>query len=92
LSALRSSLTRNIGRRLPELHDEVVSAFGGLEGTEITLIPNMIQIVARTTARVFVGLPLCQNKEYIDLSISQTESVLVRAQIIAMFPNILKPY
>ncbi|KAJ7919316.1 cytochrome P450, partial [Mycena leptocephala] len=95
LSSLRSGLTRNIGRYLPDLHDEVVCALDdvlglqGIDWKEITLLPNMSQVIARTTARVFVGLPLCKDKRYVDLSISYTESVMVFAQIIAMVPNIL---
>ncbi|KAJ6514213.1 cytochrome P450 [Mycena vitilis] len=90
---VRSSLTRNIGRCLPQLHDELVCAFDELlvlqvsDWKEITVLAEMMPIVARSTARVFVGLPLCRNKKYIDLSISYTVSVFGHAQIIAMFPK-----
>ncbi|KAJ7015951.1 cytochrome P450 [Mycena alexandri] len=94
---IRSSLTRNIARFLPQLHDELVCAFDdvialpGNDWEEINVLPNMMQVVARLTARIFVGLPLCRNQEYLNLSISYTVSVFGRAQIIAMFPSFLKP-
>ncbi|KAJ7124673.1 cytochrome P450 [Mycena crocata] len=94
---VRGSLTRNIGRCLPQMHDEFVCAFEevlalkGTEWKEITVLPTMMQVVARTSGRVFVGLPLCRNQDYVDLSISYTVDVFTRAQIIVLFPNILKP-
>ncbi|KAF7328411.1 hypothetical protein MVEN_02556800 [Mycena venus] len=94
---VRSALTRNIGRCLPQMHDEFVRAFedefalDGAEWKEITVMPHALRVVARTTARVFVGLPLCRNQEYVDLSISYTVAVFGRSQIIAMFPSFLKP-
>ncbi|KAJ7215678.1 cytochrome P450 [Mycena haematopus] len=94
---VRTALTRNIARCLPQMHDEFVRAFedefalDGTEWKEITMWPHALQVVARTTARVFVGLPLCRNQEYVDLSISYTLAVFGRAQIIAMFPSFLKP-
>ncbi|KAJ7670599.1 cytochrome P450 [Mycena polygramma] len=94
---VRSSLTRNIGRCLPHLYDELVYAVDdllvlqGSDWKEITVLSDMMPIVARSTARVFVGLPLYRNKEYIDLSISSTVSVFGHAQIIAMFPKFMKP-
>ncbi|KAJ6592478.1 cytochrome P450 [Mycena capillaripes] len=94
---VRTALTRNIGRCLPQMHDEFVRAFedefalDGTEWKEITVMPHAMQVVARTSARVFVGLPLCRNQEYVDLSISYTVAVFGRAQIIAMFPSFLKP-
>lgn len=65
---VRSALTRNIGRCLPQMHDEFVRAFEdefaleGAEWKEITVMPHALQVVARTTARVFAGLPLCEDR------------------------------
>ncbi|KAJ7086278.1 cytochrome P450 [Mycena epipterygia] len=94
---IRTGLTKNLGRCLPQMHDEVVCALDGLlglEGTdwkEITVLPTMTQVVARTSSRMFVGLPLCRNKEYVDLVISYAISVFGRASIISLIPSILKP-
>ncbi|KAJ6524863.1 cytochrome P450 [Mycena vulgaris] len=94
---VRTALTRNIGRCLPQMHDELVRAFedefalDGAEWKEITVMPHAMQVVARTSARVFVGMPLCRNQEYVDLSISYTFAVFGRGQIIAMCPSFLKP-
>ncbi|KAJ7430919.1 cytochrome P450 [Mycena latifolia] len=64
--AVRRNLTRNLGRCFPDLRDEIVHAFDdvlALDGTgwkRLHVLPNIMQIVARTSNRLFVGLPLCQ--------------------------------
>ncbi|KAJ7103682.1 cytochrome P450 [Mycena crocata] len=94
---IRTHLTRNLGRCFPDVRDEIVSAFDEvlkLEGNDwkpISVLPNIMQVVARTSNRIFVGVPLCRNQEYLDLAISYTVTVFTRGQLIAMVPKILKP-
>lgn len=74
---VRTALTRNIGRCLPQIHDEFVRAFedefalDGAEWKEITVMPHAMQVVARTSARVFVGLPLCEYRHRSGLCVSR---------------------
>ncbi|KAJ7629833.1 cytochrome P450 [Mycena rosella] len=95
--AVRGSLTRNLARCFPQVQDEIVHAFAdvlALEDMEwklIDVVPTLMQIVARTSNRLFVGLPLCRDKEYLDLNINYTVSVFTRGQIIRLFPEFLKP-
>ncbi|KAJ7828167.1 cytochrome P450 [Mycena leptocephala] len=42
------------------------------------VLPNIIQIVARTSDRLFVGLPLWKEQEYFDLNIDYTATILIR--------------
>ncbi|KAJ7930490.1 cytochrome P450 [Mycena leptocephala] len=98
ISSVRGSLTRSLGRCLPEIHDEIEHAFDdvlALKGNEWKLVQihdAVLQIVARTSNRLFVGLPLCRNQEYLQLNIDFTVSVFVRGMIISLFPDILKPF
>ncbi|KAJ7906083.1 cytochrome P450 [Mycena leptocephala] len=95
--AIRGSLTRNLGRCFPEVRDEIVHAFDdvlALEGKEwkgLLVLPSMMQIIARTTNRLFVGLPLCREQEYLDLNINYTFNLFIRGQIIGLLPRFVKP-
>ncbi|KAJ7503871.1 cytochrome P450 [Mycena galericulata] len=94
---IRGGLTRNLGRCFPQVRDEIVHAFDdvlSLESKEwklINVLPDTMQIIARTSNRLFVGLPLCKNQEYLDLAVNYTVSVFVRGSIIGLLPGFLKP-
>ncbi|KAJ7473570.1 cytochrome P450 [Mycena latifolia] len=95
--AVRRNLTRNLGRCFPDVRDEIVHAFDdvlALDGTEwkrLHVLPNIMQIVARTSNRLFVGLPLCREQGYLDLNISYTITIFTRGQLISFLPEFLKP-
>ncbi|KAJ7124671.1 cytochrome P450 [Mycena crocata] len=97
VSAIRGSLTRNLGRCFPEVRDEIVHAFDhvlALEDREWKLIPalpSVMQVVARTSNRLFVGLPLCREQEYLDLNIDWTVTIFTRGQLMGLVPEFLKP-
>ncbi|KAJ6570329.1 cytochrome P450 [Mycena sp. CBHHK59/15] len=97
LTTIRSSLTKNLAPRFPDVHDEIVCAFEdllALEGKERRLIPvlgTMIDVVARATNRLFIGLPYCRNKEFLKFSVQNTVDIMVGAQIIGMLPTFLRP-
>ncbi|KZT08274.1 cytochrome P450 [Laetiporus sulphureus 93-53] len=94
---IRSNLTRNLTRLFPELHDEVVAAFGDairLDGEEWTKVPamdTMLEIVCRTINRVVVGLPSCRNSDFCDLNKTFTIDTFTGGAIISLFPEFLKP-
>ncbi|KAJ6500258.1 cytochrome P450 [Mycena vulgaris] len=95
--AVRGSLTRNLARCFPEVRHEIVHAFDdvlALESKEwklLHVLPSIMQIVARTSNRLFVGLPLCREQEYLDLNIDYTATIFIRGQIIGLLPGFLKP-
>ncbi|KAJ7936828.1 cytochrome P450 [Mycena leptocephala] len=95
--ALRGWLTRNIGHFFPQLRDEIVNAFDhilGLHDNEwklVEVLPTALQVVTRTSNRIFVGLPVCREPEYLQLNIDYSILVFTRGQIIGLIPNFLKP-
>jgi len=97
LDVVRSNLTRNLGKCFPEMHDELVSAFedalpsNDTDWKPVIVLPTMMTIVARTTNRVFVGLPVCRNQDYMKLVIQYTIDVAVRGQLINILPSVLRP-
>ncbi|KAF7320661.1 Cytochrome P450 [Mycena chlorophos] len=98
-NTVRGSLTRNLSRCFPEVRDEIVLAFDEilgkqLDGTEwkaFRIQEMTMQIVARTSNRLFVGVPLCRVPEWIQMNIDYTINAFVRAQIISLLPEFTKP-
>ncbi|KAJ6518484.1 cytochrome P450 [Mycena vulgaris] len=94
---VRTTLTRNLGRCFPEVRDEIMCAFDDVlkvkseDWETFTALPSIMQVVARTSNRLFCGLPLCRNQEYLNFGITFTIAVFLRGQIIRMFPNFLRP-
>ncbi|KAJ7607500.1 cytochrome P450 [Roridomyces roridus] len=94
---VRTSLTRNIGRRFPEVRDEIICSFDdvfGLQGSEwkrVPVIESVMKITARTSNRLFIGLPLCRNQEYLDLNIRNAVDIFIHGQILSIFPEFIKP-
>jgi hypothetical protein len=67
---IQSSLTRSIGARFADIHDEIVTAFHDEIGrllhpdsdswVAVPALKTVLRIVSRTSNRLFVGVELCQ--------------------------------
>nr|GAT45049.1 predicted protein [Mycena chlorophos] len=97
LNAVRTSLTRNLHTCFPDVRDEIVCAFNdvldvqGSDWKAVYVIPTMMNIVARISNRLFVGLPLCRNQEYLDNNVKYTIGVFSSAKAIGKLPPFLRP-
>ncbi|KAK7065021.1 cytochrome P450 [Favolaschia claudopus] len=94
--AIRTTLTRNLHACFPDVRDEIISAFDEVlqlesEWKSVTVLPAMMDIVARVSNRLFVGLPLCRNKAYLSNNVEYTINVMRSAAIIGLFPPFLRP-
>lgn len=47
----------------------------------------MLNIIARISASMFVGMPLCRSNEWLDISIHYTENVFTTVMSLRMFPK-----
>ncbi|KAJ6609424.1 cytochrome P450 [Mycena sp. CBHHK59/15] len=94
--AIRGGLTRNLDRCFPQLQDEIVHAFDhvlGLKDKNWKLFGAMsiaMQVTTRTSNRLFVGLPLCRDPEYLQLNIDYPLAIFARGRIIDLIPNFLR--
>ncbi|KAJ6483217.1 cytochrome P450 [Mycena sanguinolenta] len=102
---VRTSLTRNLHTLFPEVRDEIVCAFDDVlqlqgSGTEIhsssdwkplQVFSTMMDVVARVSNRLFVGLPLCRDKAYLENNVQHTMDVISSGMIISLFPEFLRP-
>ncbi|KAJ7873317.1 cytochrome P450 [Mycena olivaceomarginata] len=96
-NVVRTSMTRNLGVLFPEVRDEIVVAFDDvlpIQGKEWLTVPafdTMMQIVCRTSNRLFVGLPLCRDPDFIKLNVEYAMDVIIAGQLINMLPAFLRP-
>ncbi|KAF8209541.1 cytochrome P450 [Mycena galopus ATCC 62051] len=94
---IRTSLTRNLHARFPEVRDEIACAFEEvlqLQGSEWKSLPALhtaMAVVARVSNRLFVGLPLCRNQTYLWNNVQFALDVIRSGQRVAFFPSFLRP-
>ncbi|KAJ7097132.1 cytochrome P450 [Mycena belliarum] len=97
IDVLRTTLTRNLAKCFPDIRDEISCAFDdvlALDGAEWKSVPalsTIMSVVARSTNRLFVGLPICRNDDYLKLMVRYTIDVVIMAQVINLMPAPLQP-
>ncbi|KAF8913740.1 cytochrome P450 [Gymnopilus junonius] len=97
VAIVRTPLTRNLGSRFADIKDEISAGFADLihakanEWISINVYRSIMQIVCRTSNRLYVGLPLCRDPDYMELNQQFTIDVIEGGRIINMFPLFLKP-
>lgn len=90
-------LTRRIGTLTPELFDELQQAVDEEWGTDtdnwktVNLFKTVLAIVARSANRVFVGVPLCRNKNFTYSALSYSATLFPCSILIRHFPRPLRP-
>ncbi|KAI6040413.1 cytochrome P450 [Pisolithus marmoratus] len=98
ISVVRIHLTRNFGRYYSNIKDEVHTAFEELLDLKdnawkrIVAAEVMRKIVCRTSNRVYVGLPLCRDPDWIELNSRFAIDWITDANILKMFPTFLAPF
>ncbi|PBK94064.1 cytochrome P450 [Armillaria gallica] len=93
---IRGALTRNIAACFADVQDEIRAAFIDHipmteDWIEVPAYQMGLQVICRASNRMFVGLPLCRNQDYIDLNINHTINAFSRAYTLNLLPDFLKP-
>ncbi|KAK4067252.1 uncharacterized protein Triagg1_7695 [Trichoderma aggressivum f. europaeum] len=96
IQAIRTDLTNNIGQVLPQLQEESVYAlereFAIIpEWTQMPIYGKLLQLSALVNGRMFVGLPLSRNQEWIDISLGYTMAMIQNIRRIQQIPSLLRP-
>lgn len=99
VSIIRSQLTRNLGVLFPDIVDEAKAAFGDNvdakfqenEWVKLPAYDTVMNVVARISNRVFLGLPVCRDPGFIKLSIKITLDVVKSGQLLRPLPRFLRP-
>ncbi|OCK84488.1 cytochrome P450, partial [Lepidopterella palustris CBS 459.81] len=94
----RSILTRQLGAFMEVMVEETRIAMDEVLGldtenwNEVGVSKAVRDILLRVNARVSVGLPLCRDKRYLELSYRLSTAVAICGSLIrALVPNIVKP-
>ncbi|KAH8816085.1 cytochrome P450 [Xylogone sp. PMI_703] len=97
IAAIKTDLTNNIGRMLPELQDEAAFALkfqigAAPEWKQVFLYEKFMALSALTNGRMFVGLPVSRNPEWIQMSIKYTVDTVEVIKAINSTKPFLRPF
>ncbi|KAK8093930.1 hypothetical protein PG997_000615 [Apiospora hydei] len=94
-----TKLTRQVGNLVPVLMDEIEIAMPqAWDGTasdenvwqEVDVFDTLRVAIGQVTNRVFLGTPLCRNRELLDAGVAYAQAIPVAAQLISLFPASLR--
>ncbi|KAL5362268.1 cytochrome P450 [Aspergillus floccosus] len=96
---LQTELTPRLGNLIPVIKSELDFALARElpsnltvdDWTPVCIYDVILRIVARISARTFVGLPTSRSEEWLDLSIHFTEYVFLTMAILRRFPRWMRP-
>ncbi|KAH9063633.1 cytochrome P450 [Lactarius vividus] len=91
-----SKLTRITSATFEDIYEELVLTLEDniptdKEWVEVPVLETMQRVICRVTNRVFVGAPLCRNRDYQALNLNFAINVMKFAAILRPFPEFLKP-
>ena len=99
MDVIRKDLTRNLGRLQPSIYQDISESIDELMGIdtdnwrEVCLWETMQKTVFKSTNRVFVGLPLCQDAGYLWSSAAFANWLGAGAIVVGQYmPSVLKPF
>ncbi|KAK7978156.1 hypothetical protein PG988_005646 [Apiospora saccharicola] len=95
-----TKLTRQVGNLVSTLMDEIEIAMpqawdlsrssGDDEWQAVDVFDTLRVVIGQVTNRVFVGAPLCRNRELLDAGVAYAQAIPVAAQVISLFPSSLR--
>lgn len=94
---IHRNLARRLGPIVPEIWDELQHAMDETWGVDtenwkdICIFENMMHVIARASNRMFLGLPLCRNEEYLRNMGYFAQDVITTMVCLRFTPRILKP-
>ncbi|KAF2661050.1 cytochrome P450 monooxygenase-like protein [Lophiostoma macrostomum CBS 122681] len=91
---LQEKLTPNLARLSFPMQDELDLAMREElpicnDWTPIKPYHTILRLVARVSARVFLGLPLCRSEEWLEISTEFTENTFITLVVLRLFPQFL---
>ncbi|OQD97276.1 hypothetical protein PENVUL_c084G05497 [Penicillium vulpinum] len=94
---LQTKLTPNLGSMISTIEEELRFAMEEEippthgDWKDVSIYEIILHLVARISARVFVGQPTCRNQEWLDTSIRFTEHAFLTIAILRRLPKFLHP-
>ncbi|KAF8165943.1 cytochrome P450 [Crassisporium funariophilum] len=96
INVVRAAMTRNIVAQFDDVRDEMLSAFeeaipsNKTEWHSIPVHQTVEEIMSKIAARMSVGRPLSDNKEFREIC-NRSGAAIFRGRILRHFPTLLKP-
>ncbi|GJJ07760.1 hypothetical protein Clacol_001965 [Clathrus columnatus] len=96
IGVVRSQLTKNLSVLFDDLREEIQSAFDDIipqtdDWVSIHAYSKIAEIVARASNRIFVGVPICREPEYLKVNIDFTMSISKSRNRLIRTPAFLRP-
>ncbi|KAK5119965.1 hypothetical protein LTR85_007041 [Meristemomyces frigidus] len=94
---VHKALARKIALLVPEVQDEMQHAMDDVFGLdieewrEVCVFEAMMKVIARVSNRMFVGLPLCRNEEYLANASAFAQDIITDVALFSFIPKTLKP-
>jgi cytochrome P450 len=79
-AAMQDELNFAVKKDLPECEDNWVA---------IKPYHSILRLVSRISARIFLGLPLCRDERWLEISTEFTENVFVSLVVLRLFPRFM---
>nr|BAL05135.1 cytochrome P450 [Phanerodontia chrysosporium]BAL05136.1 cytochrome P450 [Phanerodontia chrysosporium] len=95
---IRNQLTRQLSSAFGDIYEEIELSFQELmpacekDWTPVHVIEVARDVVARASNRVFVGLRVCRNPDYLDMLVDCAVSVASARNTLMLFPSVLKTF
>ncbi|KAF9476797.1 cytochrome P450 [Pholiota conissans] len=95
-TVIRTSLTRNIGTRFEDIHDQIIKAYDegiackGKEWIPVPAVALQIDVICKVASRFFVGKPLCDNAQFRAIC-EQATLEIYKGRFIRLFPEFMRP-
>lgn len=96
VDVVRGPLTRGFPSRFEDIKDEIMASFQAIlpakeEWKSYPLLGTLIPVICRTTNRLFVGLPLRRNPEWIRINSTLTVDIFSAGNRLNKTPGFLRP-
>ncbi|KDR84440.1 hypothetical protein GALMADRAFT_713260 [Galerina marginata CBS 339.88] len=97
VNVVRAAMTRNIMAQFDEMHDEMLQAFADVlplnasngNWVGLPIFETIVEVMSRISARLSVGFPLCDNKEFRAIC-NRSGAAITNGRMLRFFPKVLK--
>jgi cytochrome P450 len=93
---IRREMTKDLDAYCHEIIEEIEHSLTRNWGTgsdwkEVRVYDTMLDVIARISNRVLVGLPLCRDEEYLRSASTFARNVVLTAGLLNLLPSVLRP-
>ncbi|PFH59490.1 hypothetical protein XA68_12250 [Ophiocordyceps unilateralis] len=94
--ALQTKITPNLPKLVDDMRDELEHALrmempDCQDWTAVSMQPLLLKLLSSITQRVFIGLPLCRNQEWLDASSQHAHNVTMTQMAMRVVPPWMRP-